>query len=515
MTNYPDERSQAFKSSRIDEELETLANVNQTSYEQDNAQANKQRLLHDLSQVYAGGARQRERDLDEVWRCVASSTSYVRYVRDQSSMREEAHMQQEKLFDNKETPVVPHRDKQPAHSRRGNRLLHILGPLAAILCVVVIVGSFMLVSQTLHGGNSVGGHDMATPTTAPSPTSTPLDPKKAPRGTLLYSQTDKDATAINVISWNRDGQTLLTTGTNIKIWDTRTQKLPVTQGIPGSANFFYASWSPDGSKYAFALSNLEIRDKSGMTICSSSKPLSSTPSTGHVLSASQPLSTHLVASGSSGQTLAWSPDGKYIAANSMNNSANVVIYDMNCHEVKHIPIATGHANDIQWSADGRYITTSWEDGSVIIDDFLDQTSGYGISGAAGGPVTRARLSPDGKYVAFLDPNAKLVKIWELGDGGISNMVYTYHPTMTPSTLDWSPGGQNLIIGSHSSYDEKTAGKLDVVDWKKRQTIYTFNTDYWITAAALSPDDTKIALGGEYFERDAKAVRPAPLQVIKF
>lgn len=88
MTNYPDERSQAFKSSRIDEELETLANVNQTSYEQDNAQANKQRLLHDLSQVYAGGARQRERDLDEVWRCVASSTSYVRYVRDQSSMRD-------------------------------------------------------------------------------------------------------------------------------------------------------------------------------------------------------------------------------------------------------------------------------------------------------------------------------------------------------------------------------------------------------------------------------------------
>lgn len=515
MTNHPDERFQAFKASRIDEEFEALEFDQPAGEQLDPDLEAKRRLLANLRQLHQSQAEQQQSDLDEAWQRISSSTSYARYQRQaygKKTARKEMQMQQETISTRNNSP-----DKQSRSSQRRSRLLRVLGSIAAVLCLVVIVGSFLLVLQATRGGSVVGGVEKkkATPTLA-VPTPTQAVNRPAPRGTLLYRNTDQDANAIRAVSWDSEGRYLLTTGTNIKIWDTSRKVPPMTHPIPEQANIFSASWSPDSKMYALSLGFLVIRSTSGQQICRSTPFMTSTSSPSKMLSAYQPVDVaRPLSMGPIPAEFSWAPNGKYIAISAIQSPNLLVVYDMQCQRVwSYQDNGAGYIFDVQWSNDGQRLAWSGENGIVRIYDYKNKQLLNTLS-LPGHMIERVRWSPDDRYIATMETDSSQVQIWDVEKG---TRIATYTSPAGNMGLAWSPDGKYLAVVSHSTYKEKSTGTLTVWNRATGSAVYTYNTNFWLDSIAWSPDGREIALGGEHF--DPNAAFPSsnlngPVLVIKF
>lgn len=515
MTNHPDEQFQAFEASRIDEELGALELGQPANEQLDPCLEEKQRLLADLRQLYQGQAKQQQSDLGEIWQRIASSTSYARYQRwvyGKNSARKETRMQQETIPTRSGSP-----EKQPQPPRRRSRWISFLGSVAAVLCVAIIVGSLLLVLQATRGGSLVGGSGKktATPTIiVPTPTLPTNVP--GPRGTLLYKNTDQDANAIRVVSWDSEGRYLLTTGTNIKIWDTSRKLPPKTHPAPELANIFYAAWSPDSKMYALALGNLTIRSATGVQICQSTPFMTSVSGPSKVLSTYQPVGfTSPLSMSSVPAAFSWSPDGKYIAVSTLGSSNLLTVYNTQCQRVwTYGDSEAGYIFDAQWSHDGQRLAWSGQNGIVRLYDYQHKKVLQTLT-VPGHMIERVRWSPDDRYVATMETDSTQVQIWDTQTGA---RVATYTSPAGNMDLAWSPDGAYLAIVSHSKYNEKNVGTLKIWDRGIDRVVYTYNTTFWLDAVAWSPDGQKIALGGEIFDPNEGLPgfkKDAPVQVVQF
>lgn len=207
-------------------------------------------------------------------------------------------------------------------------------------------------------------------------------------------------------------------------------------------------------------------------------------------------------------TIAWSPDGQFIAAGSNNEQVKIwnaetgqltITYREHSHSGNIVP-KLGWILALAWSPDGRYIVSggggynlkstgfgeAWLfDKSVHV---WDAHTGKRIStyDAHTKSVTSLAWSPDGRFIASADRNGQ-VHVWE-PDSLTPAHIFGEHKKVV-NALTWSPDSSCLASAS----DDTTVRIRHVAT---RNELYTYRGHTCnVNAVAWSPDGKFIASGG--------------------
>ncbi len=165
-------------------------------------------------------------------------------------------------------------------------------------------------------------------------------------------------------------------------------------------------------------------------------------------------------------TIAYSPDGKYLAAGSENRTIKI----WNISTQQEIVTLSGHAkgvSSIAYSPDGKYLASGSYDSKIKIWDMHTHQEIATFSGHAK-VVHSIAYSPDGKYLASGSGDFK-IKIWDM---------HTHQEIAT--LLGYSEDGINIAKKLHHGYKPSIADQ--------------FGYGIGVKTIAYSPDGKKLASG---------------------
>lgn len=192
-------------------------------------------------------------------------------------------------------------------------------------------------------------------------------------------------------------------------------------------------------------------------------------------------------------SLAFSPDSLALASSSSDTTVKVwrVLDGMTLRTF------TGHTGNV-WSAafspDGRQIASGSEDETVRIWDL--SSGGLSATIQPKARVSRVAFSPDGRTILALRMNDKSLLLYDatskLGIGTLSSGTVEYSSPVPRSFALSRDGG--LVAGPAT-----TGTSIALWDLPKRrliQIVQAFRGRDRISSMALSPDGTRLAVGGD-------------------
>ena len=180
--------------------------------------------------------------------------------------------------------------------------------------------------------------------------------------------------------------------------------------------------------------------------------------------------------------LAWSPDGKYIAAASVlgpvtifEGDRQVVIHNFEGHEFGTMSIA--------WRPDSKVLASAGQDGKIRL---WDLTSGEATHLLDGGAAWVEHLAwSDGKNPILASAAGRKLKLWN-ADGDLVREYPDHQSTI--SGLQWKPRVRQLgsiAYGGVSLWDPQQSDVVRRLEWRGSSLVI-----------AWSPDGRHIATGDQ-------------------
>jgi serine/threonine protein kinase len=181
-------------------------------------------------------------------------------------------------------------------------------------------------------------------------------------------------------------------------------------------------------------------------------------------------------------SFAWSPDSDQMAMGF--NNGNIILVDM-ATKATHLLTATGQngsANVIAWSPDGKYIAAG---GTVQEVDVWDSGTGYLVHGDTGyiGDITAIAWSPNSQRIAVAD-SSNMMHVWDALTGD-NTFIYPGN-TSVIKTVAWSSDGVFIASG-----DQQGSVQVWSSDNIIPLLIYKHHSTE-VRAVAWSPDEQSIA-----------------------
>ncbi|QRV87059.1 WD40 repeat protein [Ceratobasidium sp. AG-Ba] len=203
----------------------------------------------------------------------------------------------------------------------------------------------------------------------------------------------------------------------------------------------------------------------------------------------QPRKQELTGHTNSVWSVAYSPDGAYIASGSSDDT--IRMWDAHIGQQVGHPL-TGHTDSVRsvaYSPDGAYIASGSYDKTIRMwDAHTGQQVGHPLTGHTNW-VRSVAYSPDGAYIAS-GSSDDTIRMWDAHTGQQVGHPLTGH-TNPVWSVAYSPDGAYIASGSF----DKTIRMWDAHTSQQVVHPLTGHTD-WVWSVAYSPDGAYIASGSE-------------------
>jgi WD40 repeat protein/tRNA A-37 threonylcarbamoyl transferase component Bud32 len=184
-------------------------------------------------------------------------------------------------------------------------------------------------------------------------------------------------------------------------------------------------------------------------------------------------------------SIAWSPDSKRIASASYDKTVQVWNALDGYFPVNYLN-HTSWVWVVAWAHDGKHIASAGGDRTVQVWDASDGTPLYTYRGHTGF-VYGLAWSPDSKRIVSAGSD-HTAQVWDAADGG---NLFTYHPYATTIWgAAWSPDGKRIA----TACDDQTVRVWDAADGD-HSYVYHGHKDF-VYAVVWSPDAKHIASAGD-------------------
>ncbi len=185
-------------------------------------------------------------------------------------------------------------------------------------------------------------------------------------------------------------------------------------------------------------------------------------------------------------SVAFSPDGKYIISGSMDNTLK--LWDI--EKGKKIKTFKGHSepvNSVSFSPDGKYVISGSSDNTIKLWDIKKGKKIKTFKGHSG-DVLSVSFSPDSKYVISGSAD-KTLKLWDIEKSKEIKTFKAHSEAVT--SVSFSPeDGQHIISGSK----DNTLKLWDISTGTVIKTFYGHSSSIW--SVSFSPDGKYVISGDD-------------------
>ena len=182
-------------------------------------------------------------------------------------------------------------------------------------------------------------------------------------------------------------------------------------------------------------------------------------------------------------SVTFSPDGKFLASGSSDNTAKV--WEIRSwREVATLSEHKGGVLSVSFSPDGKFLASGSWDYTVKVWEVGSWQEVTTLSGHKG-DVNSVSFSPDRKFLAS-GSHDNTVKVWEIGSW--REVVTLRGHGDSVNSVSFSPDGEFLASGSRDT----TVKIWQVGRWKEVATLSGHRDDVW--SVSFSPDGKSLASG---------------------
>lgn len=206
-------------------------------------------------------------------------------------------------------------------------------------------------------------------------------------------------------------------------------------------------------------------------------------------------------SGESGRVFPWRVQQGNNNANlpSVNTSGAITTSQykrMVASETARLRETEFEVNSLAWSPDGRYLAVSGTlTNQVHVWDVAEKRVAFTLDGGIPGPFFETLIySPDGKFIAGCQSrNEAIVRVWNAATGHVIRDIPRFGPGLC-SSIAFNPKGDVLAVAMVSPGNEfPSIGFFASAEWALRKSVHT--PKIFVKKIAFSPDGQFLAIGG--------------------
>ncbi len=257
------------------------------------------------------------------------------------------------------------------------------------------------------------------------------------------------------VAWSPDGRFLAvanggsSNNTQVYQFNGSSAPTPVGSAVQLGSDPVSVAWSPDGRFFAVA-----VYESSWLLVYQFNG--SSTPT---LLGAGTGTGTSLFPN-----AVAWSPDGRFLAVVNLNSQASssntLQVYGFNGSSsptllgfVTAAPNSIGQS--VAWSPDGRFIAALYNAYPYTMQVYSFNGSStltsIGSAGGTGNEPLSVTWSPDGRFLAVVNESDGTLQVSRF-NGGVLGVVATGNASSSPNpyAVAWSPDGRFIALVNEGS-----------------------------------------------------------------